>query len=83
MMAESFLMFQYWLEQSVLRSKTEPGKSSPGFIQWLEAQDPGHRDSRNYSLQEDSIALGRTGLVLSLLWWKNEKQLLDLDEDDY
>lgn len=45
--------------------------------QWIN-----HRDSRKYSLQEDSILLGRTQLVLTLLWWKNEQQLLDIDEED-
>lgn len=42
-----------------------------------------HQDSHKYSLQEDSIRWGNSGMVLSLLWWKNERQLLDiLDEDD-
>ncbi len=45
--------------------------------QWIN-----HRDSRKYSLEEDSIRLGRTQLVLTLLWWKNEQQLLDIDEDE-
>jgi hypothetical protein len=49
MMAESVLMFQYWLEQSVVRSKTEPRKSSPGFIQWLEAQNPRRDVSSGYT----------------------------------
>ena len=39
-----------------------------------------HPDSRNYTLCEDSIRLG-DHWILSLLWWKNEKQLLDLEED--
>jgi Zn-dependent peptidase ImmA (M78 family) len=42
-----------------------------------------HQDSHKYSLQEDSIRLGSSGMVLSLLWWKNERQLLDLQEEDY
>jgi Zn-dependent peptidase ImmA (M78 family) len=44
--------------------------------QWIN-----HRDSRKYSLQEDSIRLGRTQLVLTLLWWKNEQQILDIDDE--
>lgn len=39
-----------------------------------------HPDARRYSLCEDSIPIGH-GLVLSLLWWKDESQLLDLDEE--
>ena len=58
------------------------GEADPGSLDIYADQWINHRDSRNYSLQEDSIALGRTGWVLSLLWWKNEKQLLDLEEED-
>ena len=36
-------------------------------------------DARRYSVVEDSVAVGH-GLVLSLLWWKDERQLLDLEE---
>jgi len=53
--------------------------ASPGETQasdWIT-----HSRSRNYSIHEDSIKINDE-LVLSLLWWKNEKQLLDLDEDD-
>jgi Zn-dependent peptidase ImmA (M78 family) len=39
-----------------------------------------HSDSYKYSLHEDSIRLS-TGMVLSLLWWKEEKQLLELETD--
>lgn len=39
-----------------------------------------HPDARRYTLKEDSIPIGND-LVLSLLWWKDERQLLDLDED--
>lgn len=44
--------------------------------QWIN-----HRDARKYSLEEDSVRLGRTQLVLTLLWWKNEQQLLDIEEE--
>ncbi len=39
-----------------------------------------HQRSGYYSLIEDSIGTPG-GLVLSLLWWKDESQLLDLSED--
>ncbi len=39
-----------------------------------------HPDSRRYLLREDSIRIGDY-YVLSLLWWKDERQLLDLEED--
>jgi len=35
-LAQSFLCFQHWLEQSVLRSQTELRKSNAGYIQWQE-----------------------------------------------
>lgn len=42
-----------------------------------------HYDSRRYLLREDSIKIGSED-VLTLLWWKNESQLLDLErENDY
>lgn len=40
-----------------------------------------HPRSHHYSVHEDSVKI-TDDLVLSLLWWKNEKQLLDLSEDD-
>jgi hypothetical protein len=39
-----------------------------------------HPDSRRYLLREDSIRIG-DHYALSLLWWKDEQQLLDLEED--
>lgn len=39
-----------------------------------------HPDSRRYLLREDSIKIGDY-YVLSLLWWKDERQLLDLEAD--
>lgn len=39
-----------------------------------------HPGSRRYSLREDSVRIG-DGLVLSILWWKDERQLLDIEED--
>lgn len=43
-----------------------------------------HQDAHRYELHEDSIKfriLDGPNLVLSLLWWKNEQQLLDLEEE--
>ena len=40
-----------------------------------------HEGSRRYSIREDSIRIGHD-LVLSLLWWKKEQQLLDLGDED-
>jgi len=42
---------------------------------WLE-----HPRSQWYELVEDSVPISRSA-VLTLLWWKNEKQLLDLTRD--
>lgn len=39
-----------------------------------------HPGARRYSLREDSVRIGH-GLVLSILWWKDESQLLDLEEE--
>lgn len=39
-----------------------------------------HHDARRYVVREDSIA-SYGGLVLSLLWWKDESQLLALRDD--
>lgn len=78
----------------VLWPRDEPGRDSvaydllkgteqtEGSVDIYADQWINHRDSRRYSLQEDSIILGKTGLVLSLLWWKNEQQLLNLQEQD-
>jgi hypothetical protein len=40
-----------------------------------------HPDSHRYSIREDSVKIN-SELVLSLLWWKDESQLLDLSEDE-
>ena len=39
------------------------------------------RGSRNYFLIEDSRSLSPT-TILTLLWWKNERQLIDVTEED-
>jgi Zn-dependent peptidase ImmA (M78 family) len=40
-----------------------------------------HPRSKWYTLREDSIKIGHSH-VLSLLWWKDERQLLDLEKDE-
>jgi Zn-dependent peptidase ImmA (M78 family) len=40
-----------------------------------------HPESRRYLLREDSIRIGDL-YVLSLLWWKDERQLLDLEGEN-
>lgn len=39
-----------------------------------------HRDAGDYIVKEDSVKI-TPGLVLTLLWWKNESQLRDLSDD--
>lgn len=40
MLAQSFLCFQHWVKQSVLRSQTPLRKSNAGYIQWQEQFNP-------------------------------------------
>ena len=40
-----------------------------------------HPQSRRYSIREHSRRIARD-LILTLLWWKDERQLLDLDDED-
>jgi hypothetical protein len=40
-----------------------------------------HPRAEWYELMEDSVRF-RDGSILSLLWWKNEKQIVDLMDDD-
>jgi Zn-dependent peptidase ImmA (M78 family) len=40
-----------------------------------------HPRSECYELMEDSVKF-RDGSILSLLWWKNEKQIVDLMDDE-
>jgi Zn-dependent peptidase ImmA (M78 family) len=53
--------------------------SSPAAIQadgWIN-----HPRSRWYEVMEHSVRISRAG-ILTMLWWKDEKQLLDLNEED-
>lgn len=61
----------------VLRGISNTSKATP--IQadgWIE-----HPRSKWYEIIEHSISISPT-LILTLLWWKDEKQLLDLSEDE-
>lgn len=40
-----------------------------------------HREAAQYAIREDSLRI-TDDLILTLLWWKDEQQLLDLDQDD-
>ena len=40
-----------------------------------------HPQARSYTLREDSIRMGDE-LLLSLIWWRDERQLLVINEDD-
>lgn len=55
----------------LLRGATAPGPTEVAAATWI-----AHRDSDRYTVIEDSIPLGGE-FVLSLLWWKDESQLID------
>jgi len=52
------------------------GPESVDADDWID-----HVDASRYSLIEDSIPMSG-GLVLTLLWWKDEAQILALDDDE-
>jgi hypothetical protein len=67
------------MAHDVLSGKTtSPGPTDVAADAWF-----GHRDARRYAIREDSVWIAGD-LVLTILWWKNESQLLDLEgeEDD-
>jgi Zn-dependent peptidase ImmA (M78 family) len=53
-----------------------PGSVDLGADGWF-----AHRDAHRYAIREDSILIAGD-LVLTLLWWRDERQLLDLDQDE-
>lgn len=58
------------------------GKVSTANPENIQASDwVTHARSRYYSVYEDSVKVTED-LVLSLLWWKDERQLLDLEENE-
>jgi hypothetical protein len=61
----------------VLNGKaTSPGPTDVSADAWF-----AHREARRYAIREDSIRI-TDDLVLTLLWWKDESQLLDLEDDE-
>lgn len=61
----------------LLRGENTAGPSETEASDWIT-----HAQSHYYSIHEDSVKINKD-LVLTLLWWKNEKQLLDLVCDDF
>ena len=55
---------------------TVDGPEEVDADEWLD-----HPDSSNYTIFEDSVRTG-TGMVLSMLWWKDEHQILDLLKEE-
>lgn len=55
--------------------KGEDGPTTVDADDWID-----HAGSASYSVVEDSVVAG-DGVVLSLLWWKDERQILDLDDE--
>ncbi len=53
----------------------DPGPTEVCAAGWID-----HVDAGQYSIVEDCRRIG-PGLILSLLWWEDERQLLDLAED--
>lgn len=80
-MLAAFLSDDEGRRDSVAYDLLRSAQQREGSIDIYADQWINHPDSHRYSLQEDSIRLGGTDMVLTLLWWKNEQQLLDIDED--
>jgi hypothetical protein len=67
----------YTCAYDLLRTSTnEEGPTDVQADGWID-----HPRSREYSLREHSVKIGH-GLVMSLLWWKDERQLLALSEEE-
>jgi hypothetical protein len=58
----------------IARGAAATGPADVDAAAWIDQTEP-----ERYSLVEDSMALG-PDLVLSLLWWKDERQLIDAAE---
>jgi hypothetical protein len=59
----------------LLQGKREIESAEVDADSWID-----HLDAARYTVHEDSIYIAK-GLVLTMLWWKDESQILDLDED--
>jgi Zn-dependent peptidase ImmA (M78 family) len=57
-------------------SNAEPGATVVDANEWID-----RAGAARHSIVEDSVRAG-TGTVLSLLWWKDESQILDADDDE-
>jgi len=61
----------------LLRTSVEaPGPVDVRADGWID-----HAEAYRYRLREDSIRV-QPNLVLTLLWWKDESQILDLDDEE-
>jgi hypothetical protein len=49
MLAQSFLQYQHWVKESVLRSQTKLRQSNQGYIQWQENLNPGSEIDSGYT----------------------------------
>lgn len=66
----------YSVAGDIFRGKTSRTPNEIRADAWLS-----YREARNHFVVEDSISLMR-GTVLTLLWWKNERQLVEMEEDN-
>lgn len=72
----------FWLHPKVgkgalvnqVQSRGATAKGTVDASEWIN-----HPRARDYEVHEDSVGVG--GTVLTLLWWENEKMILDLDPD--
>ncbi len=60
----------------VLRGAPSTGVSSVCADGWFE-----HDDADRYNVCEDTVRVGSSN-VLTLLWWKDERQLIDFESDE-
>ncbi len=59
----------------LFQGKGARGSAEVDADNWID-----HPDAGRYTVHEDSLCIAKD-LLLTLLWWKNESQILDLDED--
>lgn len=68
---------RYTVAHDLLNRKAEAGGAVDVCADgWFD-----HQDASRYAVREDSIRIAGE-LILSLLWWKDERQLLAPEEDD-
>ncbi len=48
MLAEAFLLYQYWVKQSVLRSETKTREVHPEYERWQKSMNPRERDASGF-----------------------------------